>query len=112
MKLSAWWANPARKIGHRHAGDAPAAGGSYHIHHGRVTLLGEDVLNASEKQLRQWRGAGGDDFQEPMTALNPTAGLAANGGGDPPASVAFPARTRSEGDRLLGEEMQIPDAHR
>ena len=30
--------------------------GSYHVHHGRVTLLGEDVLNASEKQLRQWRG--------------------------------------------------------
>lgn len=47
--------------------------GSYHIHHGRVTLLGEDVLNASEKQLRQWRGARvAMIFQEPMTALNPT----------------------------------------
>ena len=31
--------------------------GSYRIHHGQVTLLGEDVLTASEKQLRQWRGA-------------------------------------------------------
>ncbi|CAK7073609.1 MAG: putative D,D-dipeptide transport ATP-binding protein DdpD [Citrobacter freundii] len=31
--------------------------GSYRIHQGRVSLLGEDVLNASEKQMRQWRGA-------------------------------------------------------
>ena len=46
--------------------------GSYHVHHGRVTLLGEDVLNASEKQLRQWRGARvAMIFQEPMTSLNP-----------------------------------------
>lgn len=30
--------------------------GSYRIHQGRVSLLGEDVLNASEKQMRQWRG--------------------------------------------------------
>ena len=31
--------------------------GSYRIHHGQVKLLGENVLTASEKQLRQWRGA-------------------------------------------------------
>jgi peptide/nickel transport system ATP-binding protein len=42
-----------------------------------VTLLGEDVLNASEKQLRQWRGAKvAMIFQEPMTALNPHGALA------------------------------------
>ena len=47
--------------------------GSYRVHHGKVTLLGEDVLNATEKQLRQWRGAKvAMIFQEPMTALNPT----------------------------------------
>lgn len=47
--------------------------GSYRIHRGQVKLLGEDVLNASEKQLRQWRGAKvAMIFQEPMTALNPT----------------------------------------
>jgi peptide/nickel transport system ATP-binding protein len=47
--------------------------GSYRVHHGQVKLLGEDVLNASEKQLRQWRGAKvAMIFQEPMTALNPT----------------------------------------
>ena len=47
--------------------------GSYRIHQGRVSLLGEDVLNASEKQMRQWRGARvAMIFQEPMTALNPT----------------------------------------
>ena len=47
--------------------------GSYRVHRGQVKLLGEDVLNASEKQLRQWRGAKvAMIFQEPMTALNPT----------------------------------------
>ena len=47
--------------------------GSYRIHHGQVKLLGENVLTASEKQLRQWRGAKvAMIFQEPMTALNPT----------------------------------------
>ena len=47
--------------------------GSYRIHHGQVKLLGENVLTASEKQLRQWRGARvAMIFQEPMTALNPT----------------------------------------
>ncbi|MWL74214.1 ATP-binding cassette domain-containing protein, partial [Escherichia coli] len=47
--------------------------GSYRIHSGQVTLLGEDMLTAHEKQLRQWRGARvAMIFQEPMTALNPT----------------------------------------
>ena len=47
--------------------------GSYRIHQGQVMLLGENVLAASEKQLRQWRGARvAMIFQEPMTALNPT----------------------------------------
>lgn len=46
--------------------------GSYCVHRGQISLLGEDVLNAREKQLRQWRGARvAMIFQEPMTALNP-----------------------------------------
>ncbi len=47
--------------------------GSYCVHRGHISLLGEDALNAREKQLRQWRGARvAMIFQEPMTALNPT----------------------------------------
>ena len=47
--------------------------GSYCVHRGQISLLGDDVLNAREKQLRQWRGARvAMIFQEPMTALNPT----------------------------------------
>lgn len=47
--------------------------GSYRIHSGRVTLLGNEVLNADEKRMRQLRGSKvAMIFQEPMTALNPT----------------------------------------
>lgn len=46
---------------------------SYRILGGGVRLLGEDILRASEKQMRQLRGAKVTMiFQEPMTALNPT----------------------------------------
>ncbi|ORM52530.1 ABC transporter ATP-binding protein, partial [Mixta calida] len=46
---------------------------SYRILGGGVRLLGEDILRASEKQMRQLRGAKvAMIFQEPMTALNPT----------------------------------------
>ena len=85
--------------------------GSYHVHHGRVTLLGEDVLNASEKQLRQWRGARvAMIFQEPMTALNPTRRI-----GRQMVEVIRQHQSLSRRDAqqkaiaLLGE-MQIPDA--
>ncbi|MBJ7222142.1 MULTISPECIES: ABC transporter ATP-binding protein [unclassified Brenneria] len=47
--------------------------GSYRINGGGLTVLGQDVLNASEKQMRRLRGAQvAMIFQEPMTALNPT----------------------------------------
>lgn len=46
---------------------------SYRIHGGSVRLLGLDALAASERQMRQLRGAKvAMIFQEPMTALNPT----------------------------------------
>ncbi|MDN8598529.1 ABC transporter ATP-binding protein [Citrobacter sp. S2-9] len=85
--------------------------GSYRIHQGRVSLLGEDVLNASEKQMRQWRGARvAMIFQEPMTALNPTRRI-----GQQMVEVIRhhqPMRrydARQKAIALL-EEMQIPDA--
>ncbi|MFP1786176.1 ABC transporter ATP-binding protein [Lonsdalea quercina] len=46
---------------------------SYRINGGSLTLLGQDVLNADEKQMRRLRGTKvAMIFQEPMTALNPT----------------------------------------
>ena len=85
--------------------------GSYHVHHGQVTLLGEDVLNASEKQLRQWRGTKvAMIFQEPMTALNPTRRI-----GKQMVEVIRQHQPLSRRDAQkkaisLREEMQIPDA--
>jgi peptide/nickel transport system ATP-binding protein len=46
---------------------------SYRINSGRLSLMGSDILNASEKEMRQIRGNKvAMIFQEPMTALNPT----------------------------------------
>jgi peptide/nickel transport system ATP-binding protein len=75
-----------------------------------VTLLGEDVLNASEKQLRQWRGAKvAMIFQEPMTALNPHGALA-NRWWRLSASTSPSRRDAQKKAISLLEEMQIPDA--
>ena len=85
--------------------------GSYRIHHGQVKLLGENVLTASEKQLRQWRGAKvAMIFQEPMTALNPTRRI-----GKQMVEVIRQHQPRSRREAhqkaiALLEEMQIPDA--
>ncbi|EMF0802577.1 TPA: ABC transporter ATP-binding protein [Klebsiella aerogenes] len=47
--------------------------GSYHIHSGAITLMDHDMLNLTEKTLRDIRGSKvAMIFQEPMTALNPT----------------------------------------
>lgn len=47
--------------------------GSFAIKAGELRLLGTDVVNASDKAMRQLRGARvAMIFQEPMNALNPT----------------------------------------
>jgi peptide/nickel transport system ATP-binding protein len=47
--------------------------GSYQVTGGSLTLLGEDVLRASERTMLGLRGSRvAMIFQEPMTALNPT----------------------------------------
>ncbi|MEG3131829.1 ABC transporter ATP-binding protein [Pantoea cypripedii] len=85
--------------------------GRYRVPQGEVTLLGEDVLRASEKQLRQWRGSRvAMIFQEPMTALNPTRRI-----GRQIIEVIrhHQALTRKAAQAKaisLLEEMQIPDA--
>lgn len=72
-KLSVWWENPAQVNQSPHVDYASATDGQLLRTSGQISLLGDDVLNAREKQLRQWRGARvAMIFQEPMTALNPT----------------------------------------
>lgn len=85
--------------------------GSYCVHRGHISLLGEDALNAREKQLRQWRGARvAMIFQEPMTALNPTRRI-----GLQMMDVIRHHQPKSRREArakaiALLEEMQIPDA--
>ncbi|HAN3640453.1 TPA: ABC transporter ATP-binding protein [Escherichia coli] len=104
--------------------------GSYCVHRGQISLLGDDVLNAREKQLRQWRGARvAMIFQEPMTALNPTRRIGLQMIFQEPMTALNPTRriglqmmdvirhhqpisrreARAKAIALL-EEMQIPDA--
>lgn len=80
--------------------------GSYHIHQGRVSLLGEDVLNASEKQMRKWRGArvsmifrGANDGAESHPAH-----WATNGGSHSPSSGGEPPGGAGESHRPAGRD--------
>lgn len=86
---------------------------SYRIHGGEVSLLGQDILRASEKQMRALRGKrAAMIFQEPMTALNPTRQI-----GKQLCEVIRQHSTLSRREarqKAIGllEEMQIPDAGR
>ncbi|HBI09034.1 MAG TPA: ABC transporter ATP-binding protein [Franconibacter pulveris] len=84
---------------------------SYRIRGGRVTLLGEDILNASEKQLRQWRGARVSMiFQEPMTALNPTRRIGKQMVEVIRQHQSLSREAAKQKAISLLDEMQIPDA--
>lgn len=85
--------------------------GSYQVDQGRVQLLGEDMLRAGEKTLRQWRGTRvAMIFQEPMTALNPTRRI----GRQITEVIRYHQRLSRRAAWVkavtLLEEMQIPDA--
>ncbi len=56
VKLSVWWENPARVNQSLNVDYASVTDGQLLRTSGTYSLLGEDVLNAQEKQLRQWRG--------------------------------------------------------
>ncbi|MCV2514047.1 ABC transporter ATP-binding protein, partial [Leclercia pneumoniae] len=87
--------------------------GSYRIHSGQVTLLGEDMLTAHEKQLRQWRCARvAMIFQEPMTALNPTRRIGRQMMEVIRQHQPLSRREAQQKAISLLEEMQIPDAAR
>ncbi len=80
---------------------------------GRIVLLGQDVLAASEEGLEDIRGRSASMvFQEPMNALNPTIRI-----GRQIAQVirrhepVSEAEASARAERLL-TEMQVPDARR
>ncbi len=87
--------------------------GGYRVTHGGLRLCGEDVLAASEAQMRQWRGRrAAMIFQEPMTALNPTRRI-----GDQLAGVLCAHHRLSRREALarasgLLRDMMIPDPER
>ncbi|MBT1136378.1 ATP-binding cassette domain-containing protein, partial [Pseudomonas sp. PAH14] len=85
--------------------------GSYCVHRGHISLLGEDALNAREKQLRQWRGARvAMIFQEPMTTLNPTRRIGLQMMDVIRHHQPISRREARAKAIALLEEMQIPDA--
>ncbi|MEK8927886.1 ABC transporter ATP-binding protein [Escherichia coli] len=85
--------------------------GSYCVHRGHISLLGEDALNAREKQLRQWRGTRvAMIFQEPMTALNPTRRIGLQMMDVIRHHQPISRREARAKAIALLEEMQIPDA--
>ena len=85
--------------------------GSYCVHRGQISLLGDDVLNAREKQLRQWRGARvAMIFQEPMTTLNPTRRIGLQMMDVIRHHQPISRREARAKAIALLEEMQIPDA--
>jgi peptide/nickel transport system ATP-binding protein len=85
----------------------------YRVTGGALEMLGIDVLNASERQMRALRGArAAMIFQEPMSALNPTRKI----GRQMTEVIRLHQRVsaqeaRDKAVRLL-REMQIADAER
>ena len=83
---------------------------AHRITGGTLRLCGDDVLAASESQLRAWRGRrAAMIFQEPMTALNPTRRI-----GDQLAGVLRAHHRISRPQALaraasLLRDMMIPD---
>lgn len=85
----------------------------YSVTGGSLEMLGTDVLNASEQQMRQLRGARVSMiFQEPMSALNPTRKI----GRQMCEVIRLHQQLSSQAARnkaiQLLREMQIADAER
>ncbi|CAI2115361.1 Glutathione import ATP-binding protein GsiA [Serratia ficaria] len=85
----------------------------YRVTGGAVQLLGVDVLNASERQMRRLRGARASMiFQEPMSALNPTRKIGRQMCEVIRLHQRLPARAARDKAIQLLREMQIADAER
>jgi peptide/nickel transport system ATP-binding protein len=80
---------------------------------GQITLLGEDVLQASASRLRQLRGTRmAMVFQEPMTALNPVARCGAQVGEMLALHTDMGAAERREKVLEIFEKVRLPEPER
>jgi peptide/nickel transport system ATP-binding protein len=85
----------------------------YSVTGGALQMLGTDVLNASERQMRQLRGARVSMiFQEPMSALNPTRKIGRQMCEVIRLHQRLSARAARDKAIQLLQEMQIADAER
>jgi peptide/nickel transport system ATP-binding protein len=85
----------------------------YSVTGGALQMLGTDVLNASERQMRQLRGARVSMiFQEPMSALNPTRKIGRQMCEVIRLHQRLSARAARDKAIQLLREMQIADAER
>ncbi|CAI1496464.1 ABC transporter ATP-binding protein [Serratia quinivorans] len=85
----------------------------YSVTGGALQILGTDVLNASERQMRQLRGARVSMiFQEPMSALNPTRKIGRQMCEVIRLHQRLSARAARDKAIQLLQEMQIADAER
>ncbi len=85
--------------------------GSYCVHRGQISLLEKDVLNAREKQLRQWRGARvATDLSGTDHALNPTRRIGLQMMDVIRHHQPISRREARAKAIAMLEEMQIPDA--
>lgn len=85
----------------------------YNVTGGKLEVLGTDVLSASERQMRQLRGARVSMiFQEPMSALNPTRKIGRQMCEVIRLHQRLSARQARDKAIQLLREMQIADAER
>jgi len=85
----------------------------YNVTGGKLEVLGTDVLSASERQMRQLRGARVSMiFQEPMSALNPTRKIGRQMCEVIRLHQRLSARQARDKAVQLLREMQIADAER
>ncbi|MFP1463055.1 ATP-binding cassette domain-containing protein [Escherichia coli] len=86
--------------------------GSYCVHRGQISLLGEDVLNAREKTASSVaRRTSGDDLSgTDDRPQSDTSNRFGDDGGDPPSSTNKSSGSQRAKAIAMLEEMQIPDA--
>ncbi len=80
---------------------------------GSIRLVGEDILGASDRRLRQLRATRmAMVFQEPMTALNPVVPVGRQIDEVLRAHTGLDARTRQQRILAMMEQVRLPDVAR
>ncbi|HVV39760.1 MAG TPA: ABC transporter ATP-binding protein [Nitrobacter sp.] len=87
--------------------------GSLAASHGSIKLVGEELLTASDRRLRQLRATRmAMIFQEPMTALNPVVPVGRQIDEVLRAHTSLDARARRQKILAMMEQVRLPDVER